>query len=177
MLRSPGDWATSVRDIRYTGWTLEEAKPSLTWEPVSGFEPLACRLQEVRPCAGMPASCTDDTGHGTDHTHRAGIIWRAVPRNVPRPKLPRPLILLLCVTSPRAPAHVTTVMGTNGLQTAATPSLLQCCRAQASVRRRARIAGSPGRSPCRPLGAGLPDVEARPAGPIGDSFRDLGVGR
>jgi hypothetical protein len=26
-------------------------KPSLTWEPVSGFEPLACRLQEVRPRA------------------------------------------------------------------------------------------------------------------------------
>ena len=23
----------------------------LTWEPVSGFEPLACRLQEVRPRA------------------------------------------------------------------------------------------------------------------------------
>src|SRR5208282_1387414 len=30
------------------------AKPRLTWEPVSGIEPLTCRLQEVRrgaPCA------------------------------------------------------------------------------------------------------------------------------
>ena len=26
-------------------------KYPLTWEPVSGFEPLACRLQEVRPHA------------------------------------------------------------------------------------------------------------------------------
>ena len=25
--------------------------PSLTWAPVSGFEPLACRLQEARPGA------------------------------------------------------------------------------------------------------------------------------
>ena len=25
--------------------------PGLTWEPVSGFEPLTCRLQEVRPHA------------------------------------------------------------------------------------------------------------------------------
>jgi hypothetical protein len=25
-----------------------EPLPSLTWEPVSGFEPLTCRLQEVR---------------------------------------------------------------------------------------------------------------------------------
>ena len=27
------------------------ASPYLTWEPVSGFEPLTCRLQEVRPHA------------------------------------------------------------------------------------------------------------------------------
>src|SRR6516225_9100439 len=66
-------------------------------------EAMTCGLQEVRPRAPKPASCTDSTGHGTDCTHRAGIIWRAVPRNVPRPKLPRPLILLLCVTPARAP--------------------------------------------------------------------------
>src|ERR1700685_1773360 len=29
----------------------ERVVPPLTWEPVSGFEPLACRLQEVRPRA------------------------------------------------------------------------------------------------------------------------------
>jgi len=39
-------------------------------EPVSGFEPLTCRLQEVRPRAPMPASCTDDTDHRTDSTLR-----------------------------------------------------------------------------------------------------------
>ena len=33
-------------DMGATGYA-----PSLTWEPVSGFEPLACRLQEVRPPA------------------------------------------------------------------------------------------------------------------------------
>src|SRR5689334_3505220 len=26
-----------------------EPSPYLTWEPVSGFEPLTCRLQEIRP--------------------------------------------------------------------------------------------------------------------------------
>jgi hypothetical protein len=56
----------------------------LTWEPVSGFEPLTCRLQEVRPRAPMPASCTDDTDHRTDGTHHAGIIRRAGPRTGPR---------------------------------------------------------------------------------------------
>ena len=29
----------------------EGCLPTLSWEPVSGFEPLACRLQEVRPRA------------------------------------------------------------------------------------------------------------------------------
>jgi len=43
------------------------------------------------------ASCTDDTNHCTDGTHRAGIIWRAGPRTGPRPKRPSPLVLLLCV--------------------------------------------------------------------------------
>ena len=32
------------------GWRVVVGTyPHLTWEPVSGFEPLACRLQEVRP--------------------------------------------------------------------------------------------------------------------------------
>jgi hypothetical protein len=43
-------------------------------EPVSGIEPLACRLQEARPPAPMRASCTDSTDHRTDATHHAGII-------------------------------------------------------------------------------------------------------
>jgi hypothetical protein len=45
----------------------------LTWEPVSGFEPLTCRLQEARPPAAMRASCTGDPDHRTDGTHHAGI--------------------------------------------------------------------------------------------------------
>jgi hypothetical protein len=40
------------------------------------------------------ASCTDDTDHRTDGTHRAGIVQRAIPR----PSSSRPVILLLCVT-------------------------------------------------------------------------------
>jgi len=35
----------------------------------------------------MRASCTDDTGHGTDGTHRAGIIWRAGSTNRSTPSL------------------------------------------------------------------------------------------
>jgi hypothetical protein len=31
--------------------TRKGQKPCLTWEPVSGIEPLTCRLQEVRPPA------------------------------------------------------------------------------------------------------------------------------
>jgi hypothetical protein len=112
------------------------------------------------------ASCTDDAGHGTDYTHRAGTIWRAVPRTVPRPKLPRPLILLLCVTPP-SPAYVSpSELDGHGdrrfTDRCHAQSGLQCCRAQASARRRARIAGSPGRWPCRPWGQGLPDAEAGP---------------
>ena len=34
-------------------WRVVVDLPSLTWEPVSGIEPLTCRLQEVRP----PAPC------------------------------------------------------------------------------------------------------------------------
>ena len=73
-------------------------------EPVSGFEPLACRLQEVRPRAPMPARCIDSTGHRTDSTRCPGIIWRAGPRTGPRPRRPSYPGLLLCVTSPRAPS-------------------------------------------------------------------------
>src|SRR6185312_8820316 len=49
------------------------------------------------------ASCTDDTDHRTGGSHHAGTIWRAGPRTGPRSRPPRPLILLLCVTSLRAP--------------------------------------------------------------------------
>src|ERR1700747_3356142 len=38
-----------------------------------------------------------------DGTHHAGIIWRAGPLTGPRPRCPYALIMLLCVTSPRAP--------------------------------------------------------------------------
>jgi hypothetical protein len=69
----------------------------LTWSRWSGFGPLACRLQEVRPPVPMPASCTDSTNHRTDDTHRTEIIRRAVPRTVPRRGSSRPLITLLCV--------------------------------------------------------------------------------
>jgi len=40
--------------IRSTNRVLARLKDLLTWEPVSGFEPLACRLQEVRPPAPCP---------------------------------------------------------------------------------------------------------------------------
>jgi hypothetical protein len=68
---------------------------------------------------------------GTGRTHRAGIIWRAVPRNVPRPKLPRPLILLLCVTLVEsalpASARVTsTVIGPTVYRPLPSQSGLQC---------------------------------------------------
>ena len=51
----------------------------------------------------MRATCADDTDHRTDGTHHAGIIWRAGPRTGPQPRRPFPAVLLLCVTSPRAP--------------------------------------------------------------------------
>jgi hypothetical protein len=41
-------------------------------EPVSGFEPLTCRLQEARPSAAC-ASCTNGTRHRTDGTRCAGL--------------------------------------------------------------------------------------------------------
>jgi hypothetical protein len=50
------------------------------------------------------ASCTDDTGHRTDDARCTGIIWRAGPRTGPRPRRPCALVLLLCVTSLRAPS-------------------------------------------------------------------------
>jgi hypothetical protein len=51
----------------------------------------------------MRATCADDTDHRTDGTHHAGIIWRAGRRTGPQPRRPFPAVLLLCVTSPRAP--------------------------------------------------------------------------
>ena len=71
----------------------------LSWEPVSGIEPLTCRLQEARPPAPMCASCTDCTSHRTDGSRCPGIIWRAGPRTGPRPRHPSYPVLLLCVTS------------------------------------------------------------------------------
>ena len=41
-------------------------------------------MRSTAPCT-MRASCTDGTDHRTDGTCNAGIIWRAVPRAVPRP--------------------------------------------------------------------------------------------
>jgi hypothetical protein len=53
------------------------------------------------------STCTDDTDHCTDGTHHAGIIWCAGPRTGPRPRRPCPLVLLLCVTSPKQrPAYI-----------------------------------------------------------------------
>ena len=53
----PGWWwrcgggAAGSQPNRSTDRAPTALKTSLTWEPVSGFEPLACRLQEVRPSA------------------------------------------------------------------------------------------------------------------------------
>src|SRR5579871_1187126 len=33
-------------DIRSTRWDVKRVNTPLTWEPVSGFEPLTCRLQD-----------------------------------------------------------------------------------------------------------------------------------
>ena len=59
-------------------------------------------MSSTAPCTER-ASCTDDTGHLTRSTGYAGIIRRVVPRTVPRRHLSRPAIVLLCVTSPKAP--------------------------------------------------------------------------
>jgi hypothetical protein len=79
-------------------------------------------MRTTVPCT-VAASCTDDTENGTDGTHRAGIIPWAIPRTIPRPMHPCPVILLLCVTSPRVLAtgarHLATVVEaslTAGLQ-------------------------------------------------------------
>jgi hypothetical protein len=44
---------TAVKLLPFVPRTKAEVRrlPRLTWEPVSGIEPLTCRLQEVRPCA------------------------------------------------------------------------------------------------------------------------------
>ena len=41
--------AAPARNVRSTSRDKQRPLTLLTWEPVSGFEPLACRLQEVRP--------------------------------------------------------------------------------------------------------------------------------
>jgi len=41
-------------------------------------------MRSTAPCSAR-ASCTDDTNHRTDSTHRAGIILQAIPRPIPRP--------------------------------------------------------------------------------------------
>ena len=58
-------------------------------------------MRSTAPRTERP-TCTDDTDHGTDGTDHAGIIWRAGPRTGPRPRHPGPLVLLLCVTSPKS---------------------------------------------------------------------------
>jgi len=57
--------------------------------------------RSTAPCA-VRASCTDGDGHRTDSTRCAGIIRRAVPRTVPRPRALLTVALLLCVTPRRA---------------------------------------------------------------------------
>jgi hypothetical protein len=72
--------------------------PSLTLEPVSGFEPLACRLQEVRPPAphALPAQMarvialaalaalglSDDSFHEPFHAQGSGVRSSATVRNL-----------------------------------------------------------------------------------------------
>ena len=48
------------------------------------------RIMRSTAPSTVPASCTDDTENGTDGTHHAGIIPRAIPRTLPRPRRPRP---------------------------------------------------------------------------------------
>jgi hypothetical protein len=62
------------------------------------------RIMRSTASCNTRASCTDDTGHRTDDARCTGIIWRAGPRTGPRPRRPCPLVLLLCVTSLRAPS-------------------------------------------------------------------------
>lgn len=51
LLLRHGRRATRISDIRSTDRGAKGAYDPLTWEPVSGIEPLTCRLQEVRPYA------------------------------------------------------------------------------------------------------------------------------
>ena len=60
LVRVPGpSWQEIEALPQPLRWTVKRAifqvmvrsVPLLTWEPVSGFEPLACRLQELRPRA------------------------------------------------------------------------------------------------------------------------------
>jgi hypothetical protein len=71
--------------------TARAPKPPLSWEPVSGFEPLPCRLQEVRPHAphALPAQMTRVIA--ADSTRGAGIIRWFVPRTVPGPRVSHPI--------------------------------------------------------------------------------------
>src|SRR5262249_57911016 len=52
-------------------------------EPVSGFEPLTCRLQEVWLSAPMRATCADSTARCKDDAVYPGLFCLAVPRHVP----------------------------------------------------------------------------------------------
>ena len=59
-------------------------------------------MRSTAPCTAR-ANCTDDTDNRTDSIRCAGIIRRAIPRTIQRRRRPYPVILLLGVTSPRAP--------------------------------------------------------------------------
>ena len=97
--------AIRVRSICTSTWAAGIWKPHFFKEWGGwGSNPRPPDMRSTAQC-NTRASCTDDTGHRTDDVNRCtGIIWRAGPRTGPRPRRPCPLVLLLCVTSLRAPS-------------------------------------------------------------------------
>jgi hypothetical protein len=77
----------------------DEAEYLLTWEPVSGFEPLTCRLQEVRPRAPSVLAAQITRIFALTALIALGLSCAPVhePVHTEAPHLPS--LLLLCVTS------------------------------------------------------------------------------
>ena len=114
--RRPGTPPPQLLYVTIAG-TAGEIRPvsirSTRWGAKRALTPSELGAGERMRTAGLPftrrtasctrrSTCTDDTEHRTDGTRGAGIIWRAGPRTGPRQRRLFPLVLLLCVTPPRA---------------------------------------------------------------------------
>ena len=139
--------------VRYPSWALNDlgrCRINGATGGAGGARTHDRRIMRSMLPRSARASCADGTEHRTDGTRRAGIIWRPGPRTGPRPRPLRPMVLLLCVTSPRAidprPRAARPVMG----QTAA-PRSSPAARRYAAAPRPLRTA-SDHRSASRSFG-------------------------